>query len=189
MSVDIYIDCELLVEDLGFGQLTDYFTVKPCTYCIKIFPSGKQKGKTGDCPIAEINLTVCPKSAMTIAIVCTCSGVLGIQELYDPCGRARNRCKAYVRFVNLSPNSPSLDVSVAGGTILFRSVAFTARTRYVPVDPGMYVLQLKPAGSNQTGLAMQPVTLDRAALSTVYAVGFAGGTPPLDIVVSTDGVI
>ena len=185
LAVDIYVNGELLKANLPYQQLTDYFSVKPCLYHIEVYPSGK--GKHNECPIADVCLNVGPRCAMTIAIVCSCSGLLGIQEAYDPCSRIRSRCKAYVRFVNLSSNSPPLDVFIAGGTRLFQNVAFTAHTRYVPVDPGTYVLQLRPAGTAQEGLTMKPVTFDRCTLTTVYAVGTAGGTPPLEITVSTDG--
>ena len=185
LAVDIYVNCQLLKANLAFQQFTNYYSVPPCQYHIEIFPSGK--GKHDNCPIADVCLNICPKSAMTIAVVGGCSGLLGIQEVYDPCSRIKDRCKAYVRFINLSPNAPSLDVSLAGGARLFQNVAYTAHTRYVPVDPGTYVLQLRPSGSAQPGLTMKPATFDRGTLSTVFAVGNAGGTPPLETVTAVDG--
>jgi hypothetical protein len=185
LAVDIYVNGALLKADLAYQQFTDYYSVPPCLYHIEVYPSGK--GKHDNCPIADVCLNIGPRCAMTIAIVCSGSGLLGIQEIFDPCTRIRNRCKAYVRFINLSPNSPPLDVYIAGGTQLFSNVAYTAHTRYVPVDPGTYVLQLRPAGTGLPGLTMAPAEFGRCTLSTVYAVGYAGGTPPLETVVSTDG--
>lgn len=184
-AVDIFINGQLLVGGLEYPQVTGYFSVKPCTYKIEVFPSGK--GKRGKCPIAAACFTVCPKSAMTIAVVGECVGLLGIAEAYDPCVRVRDRCKAYVRFVNLSPNAPPLDVAVAGGSRLFQNVSYTTRSRYVPIDPGTYALQLMPSGSRQQGLTMDPVTFERGTSSTVCAVGFIDGTPPLELVAVTDG--
>lgn len=184
-TVDIYVNCELLKANLAYQQFTDYYSVPPCQYHIEIYASGK--GKHSDCPIVDVCLNIGPRCAMTLAIVCSCSGLLGIQEIFDPCTRVRNRCKAYVRFVNLSPNSPPFDVLIAGGTSLFSNVAYTAHTRYVPIDPGTYLLQLRPAGTGLPGLTMTPVDFSRCTLSTIYAVGNAGGTPPLETVVSTDG--
>jgi hypothetical protein len=185
VSVDVYVGGEPLAKNLAYQEFTGYFSVRPCLYRVEIYPSGKNKHS--ECPIAVVCVNVCPKSAMTIAIVGGCCGLVGIQEMFDPCGRVRDRCKAYVRFVNLSPEAPPLDVSIAGGAKLFLNVPYTARTRYVPVDPGTYVLQLRPAGTTQEGLTMAPVTFDRGAISTVYAVGNAGGSPPLETVVSEDG--
>ena len=116
-----------------------------------------------------------------------CAAVLGIAEEYNPCRRMRNRCKAYVRFVNLSANSPSLDVAITGGVRLFENVPYTAHTRYVPIDPGTYEMQLKPAGSNQQGIATQPIELMQCTAATVYAVGNAVGEPPLEAITSVDG--
>ena len=183
--VDIYVNGELLVKDLAYQEFTGYYTVKPCLYRIEVLPSGK--GKHNDCPLAEACFNVCPKSAMTIAIIGGCCGLLGIMEAYDPCSRIKDRCKAYVRFVNLSPGSPPLDVAFAGGARLFQNIRYTARTRYVPIDPGTYVFQLRPSGSIQQGLTMEPLTFDRGTSSTIYAVGNAGGTPSLELIASTDG--
>jgi hypothetical protein len=184
-AVDIFVNGRLLVSSLGYQQIAGYFSVKPCAYEIEVFPSGK--GGCGKYPVDAACFAVCPKSAMTIAAGGGCGGLLGIAEAYDPCVRVRDRCKAYVRFVNISPNAPPLDVAVAGGSRLFQNVSYTTRSRYIPVDPGSYALRLMPSGSRQPGLTMNPVTFDRGTSSTVYAVGFIGGTPPLELVAVTDG--
>jgi hypothetical protein len=184
-AVDIYVNGERLASNLGYQQFAGYFTVKPCCYRIEVLPSGK--GKHGECPIAEVCFTVCPRSAMTLAVVGGCEGLLGMQEAYDPCGRVRDRCKAYVRFVNLSSNSPPLDVVISGGARLFQNVGYTTRTRYVPIDSGTYVFQLRPSGSSRQGLTMSPVSFDRGTSYTLYAVGIAGAAPPLELVSTPDG--
>lgn len=185
--VDVFVNGNLVAKNLAYKQFAGYFTVAPCMYRVKIYPSGKHANKHGECAIAESCFEICAKSAMTIAIVGGCTGLLGIAEIYDPCRRMRDRCKAYVRFVNLSPNSPPLDVSIAGGIRLFENVPYTTHTQYVPVAPGTYQLQMKPAGSNQTGIVSQPISLANATASTVYAVGLVGGEPPLEAIASVDG--
>ena len=182
-AVDVFVNGNLVADNLAYKQFAGYFTVMPCTYHIKIVSSGKKK----ECLIAEACVHVCPKSAMTIAVVGGCPGVLGIAEAYDPCRRMRNRCKAYVRFVNLSANAPPLDVIIAGGTYLFENVPYTAHTRYVPVEPGTYQLQMRPAGSSQPGIVTQPIELEQCRAATVYAVGIVGGEPPLEAIVLEDG--
>ncbi|SHH93067.1 protein of unknown function [Sporobacter termitidis DSM 10068] len=185
--VDVYVNGNPVAMNLAYKQTAGYFTVSPCTYHIKIFPSGK---KYGECPIAEACFEICAKTATTFAFLgdCRCgTGLLGIQEIFDPCRRLRERCKAYVRFINLSPNSPPLDVAIVGGTRLFRNVPYTTHTKYTPVDPGTYVFQLRPAGSRQQGVASAPVTLERGTTSTVYALGNVGGTPPLETIATVDG--
>ena len=181
--VDVVVNGNVVAENLAYGQFAGYFTVSPCLYHIKIYPPGK-RGKE---PIALACFQISPKCAMTIAFVGGYTGVLEIAEAYDPCRRMRDRCKAYVRFVNLSENAPPLDVTIAGGTRLFENVPYTGHTRYVPVDPGTYQLLMKPAGSNQAGITTHPVALMQCTATTVYAVGLAGGEPPLELVVSVDG--
>lgn len=182
-SVDVVVNGNSVARDLAYQQFAGYFTVMPCIYHIKIYPAGKH----GDSPIAEACFEISPKCVMTIAFVGGCTGLLGIAEEYDPCRRMRERCKAYVRFVNLSSNSPPLDVAVAGGARLFENVPYLAHTRYLPVEPGTYQLQLKPAGSSQPGIVTQPAELAQSRATTVYAVGLAGGEPPLEAITSVDG--
>ncbi len=182
-AVDVIVNGNLIAENLAYNQFAGYFTVMPCMYHIKIFSSGKHK----ECLIAEACFNICPKSARTIAVVGGCAGVLGIAEEYAPCRRMRDRCKAYVRFVNLSVNSPPLDVVIAGGTPLFENVPYTVHTRYITVEPGTYQLQMRPAGSSQPGIVTQPVELAQCKATTVYAVGNVGGEPPLEAITSVDG--
>lgn len=181
-SVDVIVNGSLVAKNLAYQQFAGYFTVMPCPYHIKVYPAGKH----GECPFAQACINICPKSAMTIAIVGGCNGLLGIAEVYDPCRYMRDRCKAYVRFVNLSPDSPPLDITV-GGMRLFENVPYTRHSRYVPVDPGTYQLQLKPSGSGQAGIPINPVNLQNGTATTIYAVGNPGGTPPLEAITSVDG--
>jgi hypothetical protein len=60
-------------------------------------------------------------------------------------------------------------------------------TRYLPVEPGTYQLQMRPAGSNQAGIVTQPIELAQCKATTVYAVGNVGGEPPLEAITSVDG--
>lgn len=184
-AVDVVVNGSVAAGALAYKDTAGYFLVPPCMYAITAYPVGRSKA--GENSIAEACLRVCPKSAMTIAIIGGCSGLLGVQESFDSCRRQRNACKALVRFVNLSPNAPSLDVSFLGGERLFAGVPYTARTRYTPVNEGTYSFLLKPAGSLQPGIAGVPITLTRCTRHTIYAVGYAGGTPPLETIMLIDG--
>lgn len=180
--VDVYVNGELIVKKLCYKQFAGYFTVLPCQYHIQVFSSGK-----GECMLTEGCFKVCPHSAVTFAIIGGDIYLLAVPEVYNICKLMRERCKAYVRFVNLSPNAPVLDVAFTGGTPLFHSVSYQAHTRYIPVNPGIYAFQLKPVGSSMPGITMPMVSLEQGKAYSVYAVGIIGGTPPLDAIVSEDG--
>ncbi len=181
-SVNVYVNGSLIAKNLSYKQFAGYFTVAPCQYHIQVFTAGK-----GEVLVAEGCFEICPRSAVTLALIGSEVYLLAIPEVYAICRHMRARCKAYVRFVNLSPNAPVLDVAFAGGTVLFRSVAYRAHTRYVPVEPGIYGFQLRPAGSSMTGLTMPISTFEQGKAYSVYAVGLVGGTPPLETIVSVDG--
>lgn len=180
--VDVYVNGSLIAKNLSYKQFAGYYTVAPCTYHIQVFTAGK-----GQILLTEGCFEICPRSALTFALIGGDVGLLAINEVYGICRLMRARCKGYVRFVNLSPDSPALDASFAGGATLFRNVAYKAHTRYIPVAPGLYAFQLKPAGSNQAGVTMQTFSLEQGKAYSVYAVGLVGGTPPLETIISEDG--
>jgi hypothetical protein len=215
LPVDVYANDKLVVSGLTYLQITDYFMVTPCDYCIKVYPAIKSKGK-GDnffedddaakgkpygmyksqpaeecrCPLTEACLVLGVHCTMTVALVCPqpVTGLLAIQEHFDAYKNLRNPNQAAIRFVNLASDAPPLDVTWQDGTVLFRGVAFSEHTRYVRVDPGTYAFKLKPTGSNQPGITTSNFTLERGIVYTLYAVGLVEGTPPLEAIISTDGL-
>jgi hypothetical protein len=94
--------------------------------------------------------------------------------------------KAHVRFVHLSPDAPAVDVAVAGGSVLFSNVAFQEASSYLPVDAGTYDLEVRLAGTDTVVLPVPGVTLSDGTVYTVFAMGLAAGTPPLEAVLSAD---
>ena len=57
--------------------------------------------------------------------------------------------QSYIRFVNLSPNGPNVDITLPDGTVLFSNVGYNARTGYIALSPGAYSLQAVPTGMTQ----------------------------------------
>lgn len=181
-AVDVYSNGNLIVRSLSYKQVTGYFAVTPGRYHIEVFATGKQSEL-----LAQACFEVCKNSAVTIALIGTEVGLLAVTEIYEVCKNMRDRCKAYLRFVNLAPNAPAVDVSLSGGTTLFRNVPYTAHTRYKSINPGTYAFVLKPAGSSQPGLVLPTVTLEKCKAYSAYAVGDVGGVPPLEIIIIEDG--
>ncbi|ERJ12975.1 DUF4397 domain-containing protein [Haloplasma contractile] len=97
--------------------------------------------------------------------------------------------RAYVRFVHLSPNAPSVDITLPNGPALFSDVTFEETTEYIEVRPATYTLQVRPArNTNQVVLSVPNVTLEPGKVYTVYAVGLLNEDPALSALYLEDGV-
>ncbi len=161
--------------------MTDYVPVKAKEYTIQVFPTGE----TGN-PVYTTTLTVPQRSCFIVAAVGELANLslLPIMEVYMPMVDKRS---AYIRFAHLSPNAPSVDIALPDGTVLFEDVGYQDVTEYISVAPGNYTLQAKLAENGQVALTVPNVKLMPGTIYTVFAVGLAGGTPPLDAFISVDG--
>jgi hypothetical protein len=104
-----------------------------------------------------------------------------LEYILDPNARpvANDPSKVDISVFHASPDAPAVDVAVRRGPRLFADVTYGEFTPYVSVDPGEYLLDIKPAGSNDV------VATYRADLSgltgqaiRVFASGYLSGQAP-----------
>ena len=97
--------------------------------------------------------------------------------------------KAKVRFVHVSPDTPAVDVSVAGRpSPLFTNVAYKNASDYALVDAGTVNLQISPTGTTNVALTVPNVTLSDGAVYSIYAVGLSSGQPALQPLIAVESV-
>ncbi len=179
--VDVYANGDIIAKNLSFKQLTDYVAVKPGEYTIQIFPAGQKTT-----PVLNTKMNIPSQSSLTVAAIGKLANLqlLPIMEVYMPMVDKRS---SYVRFAHLSPDAPAVDITLPDGTKLFSNVRFKQYTDYISVAPGNYTLQVRPTGSDAVVLTVPNVKVLPGSISTIYAVGLAGGNPPLDAIISADG--
>jgi hypothetical protein len=88
--------------------------------------------------------------------------------------------KAHVRVIHASPDAPAVDVAVAGGPVLFSSLAFPNAAGPSPVDAGTYDLEVRAAGTTTAALEVPGVQAQAGKIYTVLAVGLLEGEPALE---------
>jgi hypothetical protein len=179
-SVDVYANNNLLVRDLAFGILTNYFCLTPGPYRITVYPTGTQTN-----PLIDTTVTLANRTIATAAIIGMLADI-SLQVIPEPPVIIPYQ-NAAIRAIHLSPNTPNIDVTQADGTILFQNISYTTVTSYVAVTPGEYTLQLRLAGTDQILLAIPNVYLSWGRTYSVYAIGLQDGTPPLQAIVALDG--
>lgn len=178
--VDVYANENLITHNLSYKEFTEYFPVPANSYHIRVFPAGQKSNS-----LLATNVSVPAGSILTIAGVGDASSlsILPVSDKMMPIPPG----KTYVKFVNLSPNSESIDVTLSNGTKLFHDVEFKEVTNYTAVDPGVYTLQARTAGTDHVILNVPNVNIKSSRFYTVYAVGLAVGNPTLQMLIALDG--
>jgi hypothetical protein len=179
-NVDIYADDKLIVRNLSYGSYTDYLPIPEGMYKISLYVTG-----TTNSPVLSNMLNVKRNTELTVAAVGTLN-TIGFLSITDA-NTQRERNKALVRFMHLSPNAPAVDITLPDGTVIFRNVSFKHITNYIAVDPMNYTLQVRVAGTNNIVLTVPNVDLAANEYYTVYAIGLAGESPELEALLLMDG--
>ncbi|MDF2885702.1 MAG: hypothetical protein K0R23_87 [Lacrimispora sp.] len=180
-NVDIYVDDEMIIDNLAYGDFTDYLSVQEGTYKVSLYVAGTQ-----DNPIVANMLPVEPGVMLTVAAVGTPDniGLLSITDADSDIIQGR----AMVRFIHLSPDAPAVDITLQDGTVIFPNVAFKQITPYIAADPMDLTLQVRPAGSSDIVLEIPNVPLTEDNFNTIYAVGLLQGDPQLEVLLTTDEI-
>ncbi len=179
-AVDIYANGSPIARNLSYRQFTEYLAVPGTSYNITVFPAGQTVN-----PILSTIINIPVGSIFTIAAVGIPSSItlLPIEEprINIPAGNLM------LRFVNLSPNAPAVDVEIQGGNIIFGNITYTGITQYIPINPGTYTFSLKISGTGQRILYVPNIRLESGRFYTIYAIGVVAGTPPLQVLIPLDG--
>ena len=179
-SVDVYANDTLLVNNLAYGNYTDYLPVPEGMYEISLYATG-----TRNTPVISNMLTVNRNAMLTVAA----AGLLRNIELLaiTDADEAEMPGKAMVRFLHLSPNAPAVDITLPNGTVIFSNVSFRHITSYIDVTPMNYTLQVRVAGTSNVVLTVPNVNLEEDKYYTVYAIGLVGQQPELEALLLMDG--
>jgi hypothetical protein len=178
-TVDIYANGSLIVKNLAYKQFTPYISLSPGNYNIKLYPTGQTAN-----PILDTNLYVPANSIFNVAIIGTPSN-LGLYPLPEPV-TAHNYEGSCIRFVNLSENSPSVDVNLSDGRRVFNQVGYKDFTSYACMPSGTYTFNIIDSGNGNVIITIPNYKLMPNTYYSIYLVGNAGGTPPLEAIVVSE---
>ena len=183
-NVDVYVDDDLVIEDLPFGELTGYLELPVGSYQVEITAAGDPETSVFD---EELEV---PEGDFTVAAIGELSGenqefevVVLEDDNSDPAdGEAR------VRAFHASPDAPNVDVTVAAtGDALFEDVAF-GEGGYVEVPEGEYRLCVYAAGDREDAVVAADVELEEGTVYSAWAIGYAADEPALDLAVTVDNI-
>ena len=92
-----------------------------------------------------------------------------------------------LRFINLSPNSPLLSLSVTTGTTLFNGVEYLETTNYYQLSARIYDFVLSSSTDSSFRKYIQNSNLEQSDFYTLYIIGLVNETPRLGSLFLRDG--
>lgn len=167
-AVNVSVDGDLLLEDVSFGILSDYFDLDDIvdtdadSLDIEIMPA-----TGGDAVIAE-SLSIENDRSYTLMAVGTLDELelltLTDEQVPVEDGNAR------LRFVHTAPDAPAVDI-MADETLVFDAVDFGDSRSDVIVDANTWDIDVRVAGEHDSVLELPEITLDDMTSYTIIATG------------------
>lgn len=177
--VDVYVDGTKMMAAVPFKTASKYHRMPASVHTLVLRAAGSAPNSA---PAASQRVTVLPGTAYTAVLLGT-PGRLQLRIAKDdfsapPPGKAR------VRVVDAAPQSPPLDVAVAGGPVLFRNVTFGMVSGFVAVTAGTFSLEVRQAGTSTVlftqGAARLPAGTIITVAGTITSAGKIEMLPILD---------
>lgn len=178
--VDIYANSSLIAQNLPYKGFTEYMQVFSGIYSMRVFAAGT----TG--PVLLDAVVEIPVRSINTVVLMGIPPALSIRPFFEtvvqvPQGRL------YLRFANLVPDGPEMDLSLSNGTELFNNVSFGMVTNYLSVPAGTYIFYVKQSNTDNTLLYVPNMHLQEGRFYTIYTVGRMDGSVPLQVLIPLDG--
>lgn len=181
-NVDVYAGGKLISKNLSFSNITPYMDLSPGTYDIEIYITG-----TYDNPIFNKTIDLAPSTSFTISVV-TIDNAIKLFLLSDS-NIANDLNKTFLRFINLSPNSSLITLSLLNNKILFNSVGSLETTNYVSLSSGVYDFLINFSNFDGLEKHISSLKLNAGKVYTIYIIGLLNGFPALGYLVTDDSKV
>lgn len=124
--------------------------------------------------LADVTFNVAEGKAYSLFVINTLSGIEPLVVVDS--AAAPSTGKAMIRFVQLSPDAPSVNVTAKDGTALFPSTSFKQATDFKEIDAKSYSFDVKSEATGEVVLSSNEVALRPGGYYTIVTRGFAN--PP-----------
>ena len=179
VRVDLYVNGNLIAENLGYQDFTNYLTAYPGSYQIQVFPTGTKEDQ-----LLDVRIILRQNEIYTAAIVGTPEDV-GL-ELIDDVVRSDKTTYAHMRFSNLSPTAGKADIYI-DGTLVVKALEYLEITNYLSLAPGKHTMKVVLTDTGRTVVSHPNMQLTAGDYYTTYVVGLKNGRPGLEVVIPLEG--
>jgi len=167
-GVDLLVDNSIAGNGLTFPNNTPYLSVEKGTRNIKVNVAGTST------TVIDKNLNLEANKNYSVFAVDAVSNLSPL-VLEDDLSTPANG-KSHVRFIHLSPDAPSVDITTQEGIVVFGGISFKDFTPFTPINSGTYNLQVRLAGTETVVLELNNIVAESGKIYTVFAKGFVDGT-------------
>ncbi|MBT2662404.1 DUF4397 domain-containing protein [Bacillus sp. ISL-45] len=174
-DVDIYVNGSRVVRDFSYKNNSSHMQLPPGKYQIDIYPAGESVST-----VISKKIMVEPGRIYTAAIAGPAKN-LRLLTFEDNPQTPVGETKA--RFIHLSPDAPSVDITGENGDVIFSNVSYKQATTYLALNPMTVTLEAKVAGTKNTVVTIPDVKLEPNNAYTIVALGNAKGEPPIEVIV------
>ena len=178
-EVDVYVGGTRTLAGVPFKTATRHVQVPAGTHTVEIRSAGST---TGGRSLLTERAALAPGAAYTLATV-GLAAQLQILVLKDDF-TAPPPGKAKLRGIDASPQSPPIDIAIAGGPVLFRNLTFPEATPFATINAGSMALEVRRAGTEsvvfRSGARPMPAGAILTVAGTVSSTGTIEVLPILD---------
>ena len=171
-NIDLYLNGSLMVSNLSFSSISKYLDVPAGKYTVEIYETGSQ-----DNLVLRKDLSLNPAKNYTFSAVLLDDAPY-LFKLTDGVPNY-NPLSSYIRFINLSSNSPLLTMKLPNDSILFEEVEYLETTSYYETSPGIYNLKVEFSDASAISKTIKDINMIGGKLYTIYILGLFNSTPPL----------
>ncbi len=187
-AVDVVVNDDFgapLVVSLSFPDFTDFVSVPPDTYNVKVAPAGTQN--------AVIDADLELEAAIRYSVLAVNTLGAGIEALIATDDPRRVSTAAKVRIIHGSPAAGNVDIYITavGSDINAESpaiadVPFKANTGFLSLAEGDYDVIVTPTGSKTPAIGPATISLANGGIYTAVARDATGGGTPLGLILLDD---
>ncbi len=181
-AIDIYVDGNILATNLDFGEITSYQDISPGKHEFKIFAAGKSTN-----PLFTDTYEIIPNEIVTMSAVLL-ESTLTLFALKDNPPKGIQSL-AYLRFINFSPNSPLLTLSLPGGDTLFNGVEYLETTGFYPLSAGLYNFIMTATNDPSFKKFINDIQLEPDSDHTIFVIGLVDDKPQLGFLITDDKIV
>jgi hypothetical protein len=165
-TFNIYLDNNLVNQNgaVSFNGSTGYFQTSPGNHSVKFTTASSTESKiTKNIPL-EAN-------TINSLFLIDKGENMDFFKIKDNLGSITS-AKAFVRFINLSPNAPALNLAVKESDVIISDKAYKTSSEFIEIEPKAYVFEIKDKATGTTAKAeLESVELKAGKSYTIIATG------------------
>jgi len=166
-TYNTYLDGTKVIEGaLPFGGIIPYSTLTAGDHTVKFTT------ETDPTALLTKTITVDENKAYSFFIINRKEDMDGLLVSDSP--ESYSTEKAFVRFINLSPDAPALNLSLSNGTQdLISNKSYKEVSSFMEIDPGAYSFSAKNEAQNEVKASLDNAVLVAGYYYTIMSIGLA----------------